>query len=102
MDLIDKLIGFAQKLGGLSAATIFALISIVQGYIIYRKERFTEDSNEKWRLTRDGQIRAEEAQTTVVSKLVDVTAMNTNAINTQTARIDRLSTLIEERLPRHA
>lgn len=101
MEWADKLIAVVQKLGGLSAAAIFALIAIAQGYVIFRKEKFSEESNERWRLTRDGQIRAEEAQTMVVSKLVDVTAMNTAAVNAQSARIDRLSTLIDERIPRH-
>lgn len=99
MSWIDKIIEAAQKLGGLSAAAIFALVSIVQGYVIYRKERFAEESNEKWRLTREGQIRAEEAQTMVLEKNAEVTAMNTEAIKAQTSRIDYLATIISERIP---
>lgn len=102
MSWVDRILEIAQKLGSLSAATIFALIALAQGYLIYRKEKFSEDSNEKWRLTREGQIRAEEAQTTVVNKLVDITAMNTAAINAQTVRIDHLTTVIEERISRKA
>lgn len=101
MNWIDKLLEVVQKLGSLSAAAIFALISIALSYRDYKKERFAEDSNERWRLTRDGQIRAEEAQTMVVSKLVDVTAMNTAAINANGAKIDRLAILIDERIPRN-
>lgn len=100
MGWLDKLIESAQKLGGMSAAAIFALIAVAQGYVLYKKEREASDSNEKWRLTRENQIRAEEAQTAVVDKLVEVTAMNTAALNIQTARIDRLSTIVEERIPK--
>lgn len=100
MEWVDKILEVVQKLGGLSAAAIFALISIALSYRDYRKERFAEESNERWRLTRDGQIRAEEAQTAVVSKLVDVTAMNTAAINVNAGKIDRLLVLIDERIPK--
>lgn len=100
MNWIDKLLEVVQKLGSLSAAAIFALIGILQGYFIYRKEKFSEESNEKWRLTREGQIRAEEAQTLVQEKSVDAISMLTAAVSSQNARIDILSTIIRERIPR--
>lgn len=100
MSWFDAIIEAAQKLGSLSAAAIFAFISIAQGYYIYRTQKDAMDSNEKWRLTREGQVRAEEAQTGVQGKLVEVTAMNTSSINAQTARIDILSTIIRERIPK--
>lgn len=100
MSWLDKLVEAAQKLGGLSAAAIFALVAMAQGYFIYKRERDTFEANEKWRLTRESQIRAEESQTIVVSKLVDVVSMNNTAINAQTVRIDLLSTILDERIPK--
>lgn len=100
MNWIDKILEVCQKMGSLAPAAIFALVAVAQGYIIYRKEKFMEQSNERWRMTREGQIRAEEAQTIVQGKLVDVVAMNTTAVVAQNARIDHLSTIIEERIPR--
>lgn len=100
MNWIDRFIECGQKLGSLSAAAIFALMCIAQAYYIYKTQKEASESNERWRLTREGQIRAEEAQTGVVSKLVDVVSMNTASVNANAVRIDRLSTIIEERVPR--
>lgn len=100
MNWMDSVVDCAQKLGSLSAAAIFALFSIAQAYYIYKTQKEAAESNERWRLTREGQIRAEEAQTGVVSKLVDVVSMNTASVNANAIRIDRLSTIIEERIPR--
>lgn len=98
--LFDQVIGWADKIGSLSAAAILALVCIAQGYIIYRKETFTQESNEKWRQTREGQIRAEEGQTQVVAKQTEVLVMNTSAVNALASRVDRLGTLIDERIPK--
>lgn len=100
MSYLDKMIECAQKLGGLSAAAIFALFSIAQAYYIYKTQKEAAESNERWRLTRESQIKGDDAQTAVVSKLVDVASMNTFAINAQTSRIDHLATIIDERIPK--
>lgn len=100
MEYIEKLLEIVQKLGSLSAAAIFALIAILQAYFIYRKEKFAEESNEKWRTTREGQIRAEEAQTLVQESSVDAISMLTSAVNALGAKIDTLATIIRERIPR--
>lgn len=102
MEYADKLIEFVQKLGTLSAAAIFALIAILQGYFIYRKERYAEESDEKWRVTTEGKVRAEEAQTAMIGKQVDVIVMNTAAVNAMGAKVDSLSLIIQERIPRRA
>lgn len=100
MNWIDEILGCAQKLGSLSAAAIFAFICIAQGYYIYKTQKDSTDSNEKWRLTREGAIRAEESQTQMMSKMVDVISMNTTTANANGIKIDRLSTILEERVPR--
>lgn len=100
MNWIEKLIECAQKLGSLSAAAIFALIAMGRSWELYQIRKEAADSNERWRLTRESQIKAEEAQTAVVSKLVDVASMNTFAINAQTSRIDHLTTIVDERIPK--
>lgn len=97
---IDKMIDIAQRLGALTPAAIFALIAMHQGYINYRKDRDAFVSNEKWRGTREGQVRAEEGQTLIMGKQVDVLAMNTASINSLSAQITHLATLIDERIPK--
>lgn len=100
MNWIDTCIDTAQKIGGLSAAAILSLVCFAQGYMIYRREKHEEDNHEKWRQTNDNKIRAEDAQTSVMERLVEVVAMNTSAISAQADRINHLATLIDERIPK--
>lgn len=99
-DWPEKCLDLAQKMGAMSAAGILSLVCMAQAWIIRKKENFTEVSNEKWRLTRDSAIRAEEGQTLVMGRVVDNISMNTSAVNALSARVDHLSTIIEERVPR--
>lgn len=96
----EDIINQANNLGAMQASAIWALLCMVLAFILYRKIRNEEKASTTWRETREKAILAEQAQTTVVSRLVDVMAMNTASIAAHSTRIDHLVTILEERVPR--
>lgn len=97
---INQIIGEAEKVAGLSAAAIFALIAIAQGYFIYRNQKNMVALEEARRKTWEEAIRAEERQTEAMRLLASSMAILAASHNTVIGQVTLLSTIISERIPK--
>lgn len=92
----DKLIDSAQKLGGLSASAILAIICMAMGYYLWKKLK----QEEEWSRTHESSVHAEEKQTEAINRMAESLMMLRDAHNTTTTQLGHLTTILDERLPR--
>lgn len=71
MSLADTAVDLAQKLAGLTPAAIFALVAAERSWELYQIRKFAEDSNEKWRGTREKQIASDVMHTEALKQLTE-------------------------------
>ena len=99
IEYIDKIISGAERLGSLSAATIFALATIAQALYIYKKSRLDAEETIKRLQMWEGNIRAEEHQTEAIKKLVESIVIISNNQTAQAIDLREIRTILNERLP---
>ena len=99
-EIIEPFIYSAEKLGTLPSSTILALICLFMGFYIWRKHKSEQVAQEKWHVTREEAVRAEEKQTLAFSKVVETMVMQHAILNNLTEKISHIQMVLDERLPR--
>lgn len=99
---INGVINSFSQIGSLSTAAVFAMVAAAEGYYIFRKEQDLKLDSERWRIMREEAVRAEVAQTELISRMTDTIAGLAAAHNILVAQVQRVVTLVEERIPRRA
>jgi len=98
IELGDKMIGTAEKLGNLSTSAVLVLVCVSMGYYIWRKLK----QEEAWRSVHEERVLAEERETEAIRQMAASIVMLRDAHNATTAQLSHLTTIIDERLARRS
>ena len=99
-DSVNKFIDSFDRIGSLSSSAILAMLCFAMGYYLFRWKKMESEETLKRLEAWVDASKAEEHQTDALKMVAERVAMNAASITSLSSKVERLMTIVEERLPR--